>query len=411
MAKKPENPLVIHTLEAENIKRLKYVRIAPDGALVEINGRNGQGKSSLLDAIWWALEGTKHLQAEPIRKGEQKAHVKLNMGEVVVLRTFTKATGGTTSSLKLTDADGNKFDKPQAVLNAMLGELSLDPLEFERAQPKDQFDMVKALVPFIDFEEIAAADKRDRDKRLLVGRDLDREKAAAEATKASKPEGERVDVRALIEEVEKANEHNAIRAEHERRLQVDKDESVRLRAEITRLAAQCAEIEKRIASDEGVKPAIDVSPLLQRLNDAEDINRSWNRFDLRVMHEAKAEELQEVYDTYTHDIAAREVAKQNAIAEAKLPVKGLTIGDGAILLDGVPFEQASDAERLRASVALAMATNPQVRVIRIRDGGRLDVDAREWLAAYAAERGYQVWMERVADAPVGIVIEDGQVKS
>ena len=39
-------------LTAENVKRLTAVSIAPDGNLVQITGRNGQGKASVLDAIF-----------------------------------------------------------------------------------------------------------------------------------------------------------------------------------------------------------------------------------------------------------------------------------------------------------------------------------------------------------------------
>jgi recombinational DNA repair ATPase RecF len=57
-------------LQAENVKRLRAVTITPEGNIVEISGRNGQGKTSVLDAIWWAVSGTTHIQAVPIRKGE-----------------------------------------------------------------------------------------------------------------------------------------------------------------------------------------------------------------------------------------------------------------------------------------------------------------------------------------------------
>src|SRR3989337_2937510 len=54
-------------LTAENVKKLRAVEITPTGELVEVTGRNGAGKTSVLDAIWWALAGTKHIQAVPIR--------------------------------------------------------------------------------------------------------------------------------------------------------------------------------------------------------------------------------------------------------------------------------------------------------------------------------------------------------
>ena len=76
-------------LEAENIKRLVAVEITPDGHMVQISGRNGAGKTSVLDAIWWALAGADAIQAKPIREGETTAHITLDLGEIVVERSFT----------------------------------------------------------------------------------------------------------------------------------------------------------------------------------------------------------------------------------------------------------------------------------------------------------------------------------
>lgn len=83
----------IISLQAENVKRLTAVTITPDGNLVQITGKNGQGKTSVLDAIWWALEGAANIQAEPIRKGAEEARIRLDLGEYVVTRTFTRKDG------------------------------------------------------------------------------------------------------------------------------------------------------------------------------------------------------------------------------------------------------------------------------------------------------------------------------
>ena len=48
----------IHKLEIENVKRAKAVKIEPTAnGLTIIGGKNNQGKTSVLDAIAWALEG------------------------------------------------------------------------------------------------------------------------------------------------------------------------------------------------------------------------------------------------------------------------------------------------------------------------------------------------------------------
>lgn len=100
------------------------------------------------------------------------------------------------------------------------------------------------------------------------------------------------------------------------------------------------------------------------------------------------------------------------MAQAEFPVDGLGFDDSGVTYQGVPFAQASAAEQLRVSVAIAMALNPTVRVIRIADGSLLDSENVALIGEMAADRGYQVWLETVRDAGAdgpGIVIEDGQV--
>ena len=99
------------------------------------------------------------------------------------------------------------------------------------------------------------------------------------------------------------------------------------------------------------------------------------------------------------------------IKEAKLPIDGLTIESSQLMFDGVPFEQASDAEQLRISAAIAMAGDHKLRVIRIRDGSLLDKGSLALLEEMAKKNDYQIWIEQVDESgKVGVVIEDGMVK-
>jgi len=76
----------------------------------------------------------------------------------------------------------------------------------------------------------------------------------------------------------------------------------------------------------------------------------------------------------------------------------------------VTIDQASDSERMRISTALAMALNPQLKVIYVKHGNDLDPDSLKALAEMTDQAGYQVWMETVSsDKRLGIHIEDGTV--
>lgn len=414
MPEAPKKPLTIVSLVAENIKRLKVVRVQPTSALVDVNGRNKQGKTSLLDSIWMALQGwDKAANPKPIREGQQTARIRADLGEIVVVRNFSKTKSGeVTSSLDVLDAEGNRYSKPQTLLDSMVDALSIDPLEFERAKERDQFEIVKKLVPGIDFDAMAAADAKDREKRLIVGREITKLLGAIDSIKvpADTPT-ERVDEEALADELERALESNNQRNIRVERREAAAAKAAAIREQIIKLAAEAAEIEGKLAVAEELPPEIDVEVLRAQQRDIRAKNELVDRTLERKRLEKEADQKKEIHEALERSIEEREQAKRDAIAKAKLPVDGLEIGDGVILLNGLPFQQASDAERLRASLSIAMARSPQIRVIRVRDGGRFDSDAREVIESLAAEHGFQIWMERVAEGePVGVRIEDGEVR-
>ena len=83
-------------LEASNVMRLNAVEITPKGDVVILGGKNGAGKSSVLESILLALGGRKSKIKEPLKKGKDKGKVVLELDGtgLIVTRTFTKAGGG-----------------------------------------------------------------------------------------------------------------------------------------------------------------------------------------------------------------------------------------------------------------------------------------------------------------------------
>lgn len=424
----------IIALEAENIKRLVAVSIKPDADLVEITGRNGAGKSSVLDAIWWALAGADHIQAEPIRRGANEARIVLDLGEMIVTRTFKKkGDSEVTTAITVKNADGWVMTSPQKMLDSLVATLSFDPLQFLRMKPKEQIDVLKGFVPDVDF---AAMDKR-RLECFEMRRDLNRKhadiKAVADRTYVplDAPTAP-VDIDAIISEIEKATEANAA---HERaisrldtaeRAAEGSDElAARDRKRAAELRAEAAELEasadahaaeaKHIRTVDipaiAVPARIDIGPLRINLARAQKDNAAFEAARERNRLVKKADETYIEANDLTRQIAELDKAKLDAIAAANLPIEGLSFSESAVTLNGIPFEQASDAEQLRTSIALAMAANPKLRVVRVRDGSLLDDQAMKMLAEMAGEKDFQVWIERVdSSGSVGFVIEDGMVK-
>lgn len=153
-------------LTSENCKRLSVVEITPQGNLVVIGGQNGAGKSSVLDSIEFALGGDPSARM-PVRRGEEKARIVVDLGDIVVRRTFT-AAGGT--SLVVTDADGKKQSTPQAILDKLVGRLTFDPLAFAREKPKSQAEILRGLVG-LDFTAHDAEHDKLFNDRTAVNRE------------------------------------------------------------------------------------------------------------------------------------------------------------------------------------------------------------------------------------------------
>lgn len=435
-------PLHILSLEAENVKRLRAVKIEPKGRMVPIGGRNGQGKTSVLDAIWWALAGTKSVQAEPIRKGADKALIRLDLGDYIVRRTFSRKEGGDppyTTSLRVETADGGSVRAPQTIVDSFIGALTFDPLEFERGSPKDQFDALRKFVPGLDFEKFDQMQRGYMERRRDINREASKARSAAELIDTP-DDFQPIDETDLLDQLTRAGEINAqIEARRARREAVERSasdaedaarvnletaaqkrnaaaaliqEAERLEAEASELTEDAADARERLAKAEALPELVDVAATRDKLNEARAHNARGARAAEKKRLLAEAEDLEAQSEKLTKAMAAREEAKREAIAKAKMPVDGLSFGDNCILLNGVPFEQASDAERLRASIAIAMVSNSDLRVVRVRDGSLLDDDAMRVLADMAEKNDCQVWIERVGGVgPSGFVIEDGEISN
>lgn len=413
-------------LQAENVKRLRAVTITPEGNIVEISGRNGQGKSSVLDAIWWALSGTSNIQAKPIRKGQEEARISVDLGELKVIRTFRhREDGSHTTNLIVENGEGARYQSPQRMLDGLLGALTFDPLAFTRMDGKAQLETLKRFVPGVDFAAIEKASKADFDRRTEVNRTIRtlRSQAISIEVPADTP-AERIDDAALVAKIQEAGEHNTLveRRKANRETFIAETERMEargadLRARAVALMDEAVEAEaiaagkrRQLADAEPLPEPIETHELRQRIADAGRINAAVAQREQRERIEAQVQTAEAEAAALTKAIEDRATQKREAIAKADLPVPGIGFGDDEILLNEVPFDQASSAEQLRASVAIAIAANPRLRVIRVQDGSLLDEDAMRILAEMAQAADYQVWIEVVQSGrSAAIVIEDGAV--
>ncbi len=424
-------------LQAENIKRLQAVEVTPAGDLVVVGGKNDAGKSSLLDAIEMAMGGEAATPPQPVRRGEKAGKVVLDLGDLVVTRSYTAAGG---RKLVVANKEGARFPSPQALLDRLYGELSFDPLAFERMERKAQAETLRRLVG-LDMTALDGQRAALYEERTEANRDVKALQVQLEATPLHEGvPAEEVSIAGLAGELaaaEKAQgaanrldaavrEAQASRGAAAARRTAVEQELLVLRKRIGDLEAALLESDEDLATrDAGIQVAAlaasealaavpDTAALRGRLAQAEATNV---RVRANRQHVAQAQMLAhavERADGLAARIAALDADRAAALQAATFPVPGLGIDDDGVTLDGLPFEQASTSDRLRVSVAIGLKANPELRVLLVRDGSLLGPDKLQLLAEMAQAAGAQVWLEMLQEAPDGrtsVFIEDGSVKA
>lgn len=423
-------------LQAENVKRLRAVEITPDGNVIMIGGPNDAGKSSVLDSIEYALAGEGSHPPRPVRKGEKKAKIQLDLGdgktvEYVIRRTITTKGGG---QLIVETADGVKQSSPQKILDALVGAISFDPSKFARMKGSEQSEVLKKLIG-VDFTGQDEKRKVTYDAR----RDLARDAKEAEAAAAG--------MDYFLEAPEKEEDMTELGAELERRVQARADNErirealetagrtldtasatvetartdlieARHRVEVAEEAGAAAETnaaEAEIARDEltqKVETLEDpkVGVITTKIAQAKDVNHMVMSNRRREEEIEKAKKLTSEVDELTRQIEEIDSGKRRRLEDTEFPIEGLGFDEDGVTFGGVPFEQASQSERWKTSIAIGIAMNPELRVILIREGALLDDERLKMVAEMAKEKDIQLWIEDVGDARSSVVIEDGAVR-
>ena len=438
----------IINLVAENFKKLKAVEITPVGNMVDITGKCEQGKTTILDAIQAALCGQKW--GEPVREGQDKGKVVVDLGDKIVTRTFTKAGGGT---LTVTSKDGAKYPSPQALLDKLVGKIAFDPLAFSREKDtKKQVEMLLKVVDIkvdpVKLQEIAGikvqvtpnpldmlntAYRAVYDERATVNRQAD----VAKKTLESLPKVEKVEPVLLTELVaekeglQKFNESNfAVRNKHKAagdKVETDYKKVTETENSINELEQKLVAMRETLASYEQISRESkatytvlsnhvatlkdkDLTEINTKISNADTTNKQAQQYTDYQAKSAEAIKYQSDADALTAKIESIKKYKTEIITNTKMPVPGLDFAGGGVTFEGKPFSQASTAQKIRVGVAIGMAGNPELRVIMIDGYESLDSDQRKIVEEMAVEHDFQVWTTAVSDAGVGIYIEDGEIK-
>ena len=422
-------------LRIENVKKIKAALIEPAGDVVTIEGKNGAGKSTVLDSIAYALGGSGALPDRPIRDGAESAKIVCDLGKIRIVRKITPK--GT--YLDAFGEDGTKLASPQAAIDAIVGTPAVyEIMEFLRAKPSDQRDTLLALTGLADqLARIDAERAEAYDNRRLVNREQQTAASRAAVLGKRTPTAERVDVRsaeaartAAKGMLSDANEKRALARGTTTEMESLMVSIERTTQDIfhleTRLAAMRAEVEEK-----RTKATTMYDAATKILTEAEDIEREYkpvaeetaakiaeasarnaacDRNDAIDKAEAEASRLATESERMSAAIVSCDERRAEMLRNAAFPVDGLGFDSAGVTFNGIPLKQASSAEQIRCSLAIGAAMNPQLRVLLVRDGSLLDDDSLRAVKQMAVERDCQVWIETINSSEPGTVrIVDGEI--
>lgn len=423
-------------LTAKDFKRLVAVEIKPDGNTVLITGKNGGGKSSVLDSIVAALCGKKYHPEKPIRDGEKSAEISIETENWIIKRTFTEAGGG---SITISDAKGMKASSPQKLLDKIVGDIAFDPMIFINDYDARKQRTVLMKLAGLDFSDIDSDIDRIKQQRSDVR--AAKESYEYDAKSIMVPEGTPDEEISLVDLSDKLKEANELNATQER-IKEDarqkelissqkQDEADKFANTMGNLEQQIEDLEYAHAQDQkvydklsdesndagveseelikSIKPKIDTTDIVTDIANVEatntDVRQKKQKAELAAKVEAKTDE----YAKFGKKMKELEASKATRLSEAKMPLEGLSVTDDGVIFDGIPISQQNDAKKLEIGMGIAMAQNPELRVIRM-NGNDLDDDSLKIISKLAADKDYQVWIERWSGGEGGIIIEDGSVK-
>ena len=406
----------IINLKSKNIKGIKAIDITPKDDVVIISGKNGAGKTSALDSIWFILcwkAGAKETPM-PIRKGEKEAEGEVTLCEdltaedveqgktpepLFIVNRVWKANGDT--QLKVTNGKGLKYTTPQKLLDDFIGYLSFDPRLFSQMKGREQRQVLIDLTGF-DITEIEKRIAYLYDQRLEKGREV----------KLLTGNREEITLENLPEELISVEDIN-YRLQEAMVTNTKIDETVRKREqalnEIEMLKINVIEYGDYLKSHE----KIPVESLNEKLTESQAINEQVRARDRNRIADRKENKAKNEYDDFTNDINEQIKIKEDGLKENwyKIPDQKLSLTETEIAYDGTPYSQISYSEQLKICIKIGMALNPKLKVLRIADWTLLDNKSKETVRQMAKEFDYQIWAEEVDDTgTIGFYIEEGEVK-
>lgn len=402
--------LKINKLEIENAKRIKAVKIEPsENGLTVIGGRNNQGKTSVLDAIAWALGGDRYRPSGAAREGSTippNLRIIMNNGLIVERK-------GKNSDLKVTDPTGKKAG--QQLLNEFVEELALNLPKFMDATSREKAQILLQIIGIGD--TLALMEKEEKElynERLYIGRTADqKEKYAKEQPYFPDAPLEPVSASDLIRQQQdilaRNGENQRLRAnlhglEQEKQSITEQLQALLRRQEEVDEKLRVARLSAEDLHDESTEE------LERSISHVEEINRKVRANLDKEKAEDDAKQFRAQYDILTGKIEAVRDKKMELLKNAALPLPGLSVEDGELVFNGHKWDGMSGSEQLRVATAIVRKLNPNCGFVLLDKLEQMDLQTMQEFGQWLEQEGLQAIATRVSTGgECSIIIEDGYV--
>ena len=409
----------INTLEFENVKRIKAVKMEPakDGLTI-IGGKNGQGKTSVLDAIAWALGGERYRPSDAQRDGSVIPPVlKVTLDNGIIVER-----SGKNSSLKVIDPQGNKGG--QTLLDAFISQFALDLPRFMNSTSKEKANTLLKIIGVGEkLFELETKETTIYNQRHAIGQIAEQKKAFAKEM-PKYPDVPEVPIEAseLILQQQEILARNGENQRKRENAAMFKDSLVLINERIqaatdtlNKLLAERTQIEKGIEiAEKTIETLVDESTaeLEASIRNIETINTKVRANLDREKAEEDAKTYSNQYDELTSELENVRKAKSDLLNSADLPLPGLSVKDGELTYNGFKWDNMSASEQLKVSVAIVRKLNPECQFVLIDKLEQMDVDTLNNFGEWLEKEGLQAIATRVSSGDeCAVIIEDGYAVS
>ena len=409
----------INKLEIENVKRVKAVTIEPtSNGLTILGGNNNQGKTSVLDAIAWALGGNKYKPSKPARDGSMNSptlRVELSNGLIVERK-------GKNSDLKVTDPSGQKAG--QQLLDSFVEELALNLPKFIESSAKDKANTLLQIIGVGEkLWELDRKEERLYNERRTIGQIADQKKKyAAEQPQYPEAPNELVSIADLIHEQQEILARNGENARKRQNRENIVNEMHLSEARLKQLREQLAQEEAvhdklmgdYVEANKSIEDLVDESTeeIENSIANIEEINRKVRANLDKEKAEEDAKQYGSQYDQLTKEIQDVRDERTSLLDSADLPLPGLSVEDGELVFEGQKWDNMSGSQQLRVATAIVRKLKPECGFVLLDKLEQMDIPTLTEFGKWLESEGLQAIATRVSSGEeCQIIIEDGYVVS